>query len=54
MIWGVIGAFFGGFLVGFVFSGMFMKSPDEKKLEDEEQAEYMKKLAEKNKEKKKK
>lgn len=46
MIWGVISAFVGGFFLGFLFSGMLIKSPEDRRRDDDEQAEYMKKLTE--------
>ncbi len=47
MIWGYIGVGFVGVLLGFLFASMFgNKSPEDRKRDDEEQAEYMKKLAE--------
>lgn len=47
MVWGYILTGLGGIFLGFIFSGLFSKSPSEKQKDDEEQIEYLRKLAEK-------
>ena len=51
MVWGYILTGLGGIFLGFIFSGLFLKSPLEKQKDDEEQIEYLRKLGEKKKEK---
>lgn len=52
MVWGYILTGLGGVFIGVIFSGLFIKSPSEKRKDDEEQIEYLRKLEEKKKEKK--
>lgn len=46
-MWGYIGCVFAGVIMGFIIAGLVSnKSPEERRRDDDEQAECMKKLAE--------
>ena len=50
MVWGYIGVGFAGVLLGFVLASLVgNKSPEERRRDDDEQAECMRKLAERKK-----